>query len=114
VAYDFLYKLRVKHPLHSGGDIFNGVINDFIKANVDLLVVSHGLGRALRPYVKRNDNSVRRRRKHDVRLSDAADAAMNRPYPNLVVRKTLKRVFNRLDRTGHVGLNHNVKVFNVT
>ena len=70
---DFLV-LRLQHAAHRVLHIVQRIVDDAVGADVHILRVSETPRICIRADVERNDDCLRCRREHDIRLTDRTDA----------------------------------------
>ncbi len=93
-----------EHPLHSGLNIVDRIVDDPVEAQLHAVPLGVVLGHRVGPDVEPDDDRIGSIGEHDIALRDCADRAMDHLDPYFVVRELLERLFDRLDRTLYVGL----------
>src|SRR4051794_29688142 len=105
-----LFELRLEHALQGRLDLLDRLVDDRVLPDVDTLAVGHLADLLRRTYVEPDDDRVRGHREVDVVHRDRADATVDDLQLDLLADVDLEqRVFQRLDRTGHVALEDQVQ-----
>jgi hypothetical protein len=110
VAELHLFVLRLEHALQRGLDLVDRLVDDRVVPHVD----AFALGQLAYPLggldVEADDHGVVDRGQVDVVLGDRTDTAVDDAQLDLVAHLDLEqRIFERLDRTGHVALEDEVE-----
>ncbi len=99
-----LHLLRLQHPHQGRLDVFDGLVDDPVGANVHLLLLGQSLGSHRRPHVEADDHSLGGRRQHDVGFVDAAHSGEHHLHLDLGMGDVEQRFFESFHRTAHVTL----------
>src|SRR4051794_24069016 len=106
-----LLVLGLEHPLESGLDLVDGLVENRVVPDVHPLAVGELRGLALGPDVEAQDDDVVGQRQVDVALGDAADAAVDDPQRDVIADLDLhQRLFERLDGARVVALDDQVEL----
>src|SRR3954466_11284306 len=101
----------LEHPLESGLDLVDGLVDDRVVPDVHPLAVGELRGLTLGPDVEAQDDDVVGQRQVDVALGDTADAAVDDPQRDVVAHLDLhQRLFERLDGARVVALDDQVGI----
>src|SRR4051794_18013102 len=110
-AADLLLDLDgLEQALHRGPQLLDDVVDHRVGADLDALVLRDLARVADRAHVEADHHRVRGRREHHVGLADAADAVADHVDGDLLVGQPRDLVGERLERAGHVGLEHQVEL----
>src|SRR4051794_5827231 len=106
---------RLEHALQGGLDVVDRRVDDRVVPDIHALALGQVTGLARRPHVEADDHGVRRDGQVDVVLVDRTDTAVDDPQRHLVADLDPdQRVFQRLDRTGHVALEDQQQLLGLT
>ena len=104
-AHCLLLVDRLEHASQGGLDLIDGVVDDRVVPNVNVLLVSHTLGMGGRANVEAHDDGVGSGSQRDIGLGNGTDAAVNNAQVNLVAHIDLGQgILERLNRTSTVTL----------
>ncbi len=108
-AGDHFFELGRQHADHRLLDVFEQLVDDLVRADLDVLGLGHLAGLAVRTDVEADERGVGGRREDDVVLGDATDGAVHECQLDLVALERRRRLGDRFERTLHVGLQHDVQ-----
>src|SRR5690606_7181645 len=109
-AERLLLLLRLEEAFERVADVLDGVVDDRVEADVDLLALGDLADAGHRADLEAEDDRVRGGGEHHVRLGDRADAGVDDVHGDLLVRDLQQRVRDGLDGAGHVALDDEVEV----
>src|SRR5690606_20084552 len=105
-----LFELRLEHALERALDLFDGVVDHRVEADVHALTGSTLTCLRVGTDVEAHDDRVVDRRQVHVGFGDRTDAAVDDAQLHRVVDLDLEqRLLQRLDGTGHVALDDEVE-----
>ena len=104
VAEEHLALRRSEKTRHRRFHFIDEIVDDVVVADFDALVIGRLLRLRIGADVEADDDSLRCRRKRDIRLGDATDARMHEARFDFVVADLAKCSRDRFDRTLHVAL----------
>src|SRR5581483_92314 len=113
VAVDHLFVDRLQHTLERVLDILDGVVDHVVLLDLDVLRLGLAAGALLDAGVEAEDHALRRLGEHHVRLGDRAGSGVDHFDAHLLVAGAFKCVLDRLDAALHVGLEHDVQLFDL-
>ena len=85
------------------------MVDDLVRANLDLLSIGEIAGLAVGPHAVADDRGVGGRRQLDVVLGDPADTSMHEADLDLVTLQLAERLGEGFERTVDVGLDDQVE-----
>src|SRR4051794_6627068 len=104
---------RLQHALHRVAQVFGDFVDHRVGADVDALALGGAAGVGQRTHVEADDDRFGGRSQHHVGLVDAAGLGVDDVDPDLLLRHLGDLVLERLQRTGDVGLEHDVELLDL-
>src|SRR5699024_20921 len=86
--------LRGKHALHRVGDIVDRIIDNAVHPHLNASLFGLGLGDGVGADVEADDDRVRSVGQADVGFRDCADAGVDNPHPDFVVRNLFQALLD--------------------
>ena len=99
-----------EHALHRVAQLLDRAVDHRVVADLDALALGHRARVADRPHVEGEDHRVGGGGEHHVGLGHRADRAADHVDRDLVLRQLGDLVLDRLERSGDVGLEHEVEL----
>ena len=112
-ADDFFAALRRQHAGHGRLQLIDGVVDDAVVTDVDVVALGQLARADVGPYVEANDHRLGGNRQVDVGFADAANARVHQLHLDLVVGELEQRLPQRLLRALHVGLDDDGQVLDL-
>src|ERR1700760_3015218 len=103
----------VEQALHRVAQVFGDFVDDRVGADVDALAVGGTAGVRQRPHVEADDDRFGGRRGHHRGPVDATGLRVDDVDRDPFLRDFRELVLERLERAGHVGLEHDVELLDV-
>ena len=109
-----LLEYRIQHTLHGCLNILDGLVNDAVQTQVNLLAVCDGLRSSVRTYVKSDDDRIGSGCQGYIGFVDSTNTTMDHLDYNLLVGQFYKTLFYCLYGTLYICLYNDRKLFDIT
>src|SRR5580692_11180887 len=110
LAVHLLDEGRREEAFHGALHVVDGVVDDRVEADLDLVLLGERARLAGRPDVEADDDGLGGDGEVDVALCDGADAGVDDREPDPLARELRERVGDRLDRALDVALDDDSKL----